>query len=51
MPVPTKHKPNYYFRDLANLKLIDRIVNVKSQFNFREQAIERIAANTARIRY
>jgi hypothetical protein len=48
LPVPPKHKPNTYFLDIANLKLIDKIVNVKSQFDFKRQTLEKLA--TARIR-
>lgn len=48
LPVPPKHKANTYFRDLANLKLIDKIVNAKSQFDFKRQTLEKLA--TARIR-
>lgn len=48
LPVPPRHKPNNYFLDLANLKLINKIVNAKSQFDFKRQTLEKIV--TARIR-
>ncbi len=48
LAVPSKHKPNSYFLDKANLQLIDKIVNVKSQFNFKKLSLEKII--TARIK-
>ncbi len=46
--VPSRHKPNPFFLNQANLKLIDKIVNVKSQFTFKRQSLEKIV--TARLR-
>jgi len=37
LTVPDKHKADNYFRDLANLKLVDKILNAKSQFNFKKE--------------
>ena len=36
LTVPEKHKADHYFRDMANLKLVDKILNAKSQFNFKK---------------
>lgn len=42
LSIPEKHKQDNHFLDIANLKLIEKIVNAKSQFNFKkEDAIQR----------
>jgi hypothetical protein len=40
LTVPEKHKPNSRLIEINNLKMIDKIVNVKSQFNFRKDTVE-----------
>jgi len=39
LTVPPKHRPNTYFLDRENLKLIGKIANAKSQFDFKKQTL------------
>lgn len=43
LPVPTRHKPDHFLLDIANLKMVDKILNAKSQFNFRDFTSDKIA--------
>lgn len=42
MTIPDRHQPDSYFLDIANMKLVDKILNVKSQFNFRQGVSSRL---------
>jgi hypothetical protein len=35
--VPDKHRSDNFFLDLANLKIVDKLMRIKSQFNFRNE--------------
>jgi len=36
LSIPAKQKPDSYLRDIANIQMVKKILNVKSQFNFKE---------------
>lgn len=46
--MPPRHKPSRYFLDADNLRLINKIVNAKSQFSFKRQSLEQLATARAR---
>ena len=41
--MPERHKHNTYLLDIANQQLVEKIVNVKSQFNFKKGNSDKIA--------
>lgn len=43
LSVPLKHKPNSYLQDIANMQLVNKILHVKSQFNFKQFRLENIS--------
>lgn len=43
LTVPERHKHNTYLLDIANQQLVEKIVNVKSQFNFKKGNSDKIA--------
>ena len=39
LTIPPKHKTNTYFLDKENLKLVEKIANARSQFDFKRQTL------------
>lgn len=50
LPVPERHKADNFLLDIANLKMVDKILNAKSQFNFRSSACDKLARLSVRKR-